>query len=66
MSTTGKIKEAAGFIEEEAGEALNNDKMANKGRDLRNEGRIEGGKLPKTTVPGTGHEESDEESDDNK
>jgi len=28
---------------------------AQEGRDLRNEGRIEDGKAPKTTEPGTGH-----------
>ena len=63
MSVKGQVKEAAGFIEEETGEALKNDKMANKGRDLRNEGRIEDGKAPKTTVPGT---TANEDKDDSK
>ena len=30
-------------------------KKAQEGRDLRNEGRVEDGKEPKTTKPGTGH-----------
>lgn len=47
------IKEAAGYLEEETGEMLKNDTMANKGRDLRNEGRIEKGEPPKLTTPGT-------------
>ena len=53
MSVKGKIKESAGYLEEEAGELLDSKKMAEKGRYLRNEGRIEDGKLPKTTKPGT-------------
>ena len=57
MTVTGSIKEAAGFIKEETGEKLNNDKMAQEGRDLRNEGRIEDGKPVKVTKPGTGHPE---------
>ena len=56
MSIKGQIKEGAGFIEEETGEGLKNKDMANKGRDLRNEGRIEDGKMPKTTEPGYKHE----------
>jgi hypothetical protein len=28
---------------------------AQEGRDLPNEGRVEGGNAPKTTKPGTGH-----------
>lgn len=63
MSVKGSIKEAAGFIKEETGEKLNNDKMAQEGRDLRNEGRIEDGKAPKTTVPGTGHYEKEEKEE---
>ena len=46
------LKESAGHAEEELGEALGNDMMADKGRQLRNEGRIENGKLPKTHIPG--------------
>ncbi|ESQ84842.1 hypothetical protein AEAC466_07225 [Asticcacaulis sp. AC466] len=53
MTVKASIKETAGAAEEELGEALNNDKMADKGRQLRNEGRIENGKMPKTHVPGT-------------
>jgi hypothetical protein len=53
MTIKGNIKEAAGFVKEEIGEKLNDDKMANEGRALRNEGRMEDGKLPKLTKPGT-------------
>ena len=53
MSVKGKLKEATGYLKEETGEALHNEKMAHKGRDLRNEGRVEDGKFPKTTKPGT-------------
>ena len=56
MSVTAKIKEAAGFVKEEAAEKLGNEKLAQEGRDLRNEGRIEDGKFPKLTKPGTGNE----------
>lgn len=55
MSFTGNVKEAAGFIKEETGEKLKNPKMAQEGRNLRNEGRIEDGKAPKLTKPGTGN-----------
>ena len=47
------IKEAAGSAEEELGEAVHNDKMANKGRQLRNEGRIGNGKAPKVQKVGS-------------
>lgn len=57
MTATGKVKEAAGFVKEEVGEKLNNEKMAQEGRNLRNEGRVEDGKFAKTTKPGTGHPE---------
>lgn len=57
MSISGKSKEAAGFIKEETGEKLKNEKMAQEGRNLRNEGRIEEGKAPKLTKPGTGFPE---------
>lgn len=53
MSVKGAIKEAAGFLKEETGEKLGDDKMAQEGRNLRNEGRIEDGKAPKLTKPGT-------------
>jgi hypothetical protein len=58
MSVKGEIKEAAGFLKEEAhehGKSPYSQKKAQEGRDLRNEGRIEDGKAPKTTKPGTGH-----------
>lgn len=57
MSIKGKAKEAAGFVKEETGEKLKDEKMADEGRKLRNEGRVEDGKAPKTTKPGTGHPE---------
>ncbi|MFT3998395.1 MAG: hypothetical protein QM667_13415 [Asticcacaulis sp.] len=47
------VKEMAGKVEEEIGEALDNTKMALKGRQHRNEGRIEGGKLPKVSPVGS-------------
>ncbi len=53
MSIKSSIKETTGKAEEELGEALHNEKMADKGRQMRNEGRIGNGKLPKTSVPGT-------------
>lgn len=58
MSVEGKAKEAAGYIKEELNEhgtSPESQKKAQEGRDLRNEGRIEDGKAPKTTKPGTGH-----------
>ena len=58
MSVKGKIKEAAGYVEEEAfehGKSTTSQKKAQEGRNLRNEGRDEDGKAPKTTKPGTGH-----------
>jgi hypothetical protein len=58
MSVKGQIKEGAGFVKEEAyehGKSPESQKKAQEGRDLRNEGRIEDGKAPKTTKPGTGH-----------
>lgn len=57
MSVEGKIKEAAGFVKEEAnehGKSPESQKKAQEGRDLRNEGRVEDGKAPKTTSPGAG------------
>ena len=62
MSIKGQAKEAAGFIKEETGEKLKNEKMAQEGRDLRNEGRVEDGKAPKFTKPGTGHKEEDKKA----
>ena len=49
----GRIKEAAGATEEELGEAVHNDKMAEKGRRLRNEGRVGNGKMPKVSKVGS-------------
>lgn len=60
MSIKGKIEEAAGFVKEEAfehGKSTSAKQEAQEGRDLRNEGRVEDGKDPKTTEPGTGHPE---------
>jgi hypothetical protein len=56
MSIKGQIKEAAGFIKEEAnehGKSAESQQKAKEGRELRNEGRIEDGKAPKVTKPGT-------------
>ncbi len=58
MSVKGALEEAGGFLKEEAGEKMNNDKMAAEGRALRNQGRAEDGKAPKLTKPGTGHPEA--------
>jgi hypothetical protein len=60
MSVKGEIKEGAGFIKEELnehGKSAESKRKAQEGRDLRNEGRVEDGKAPKTTPPGTGHRE---------
>ena len=60
MSIEGKAKEAAGFVKEELneyGKSPEARERAQEGRDLRNEGRVEDGKAPKTTEPGTGAEE---------
>ncbi|MDO9370835.1 MAG: hypothetical protein Q7T68_19905 [Sphingopyxis sp.] len=56
MSIEGKAKEAAGYLKEEAyehGKSPEAQKKAQEGRDLRNEGRIEDGKAPKTSQVGT-------------
>ena len=58
QNVEGKVKEAAGFVKEEFyehGKTPEDKKKAQEGRDLRNEGRIEQGKAPKTSKPGTGH-----------
>jgi hypothetical protein len=50
----------AGFVKEEMnehGKSPESQRKAQEGRDLRNEGRVEDGKDPKTTKPGTGHPE---------
>ena len=60
MSIKGEIEEAAGFVKEEAfehGKSPKSKELAQEGRDLRNEGRVEDGKAPKTTEPGTGNTE---------
>ncbi|BBC99523.1 MULTISPECIES: hypothetical protein [unclassified Sphingobium] len=57
MSIKGEIKEAAGYLKEEAnehGKTPEAQKKAQEGRDLRNEGRIEDGKAPKSSTPGNG------------
>lgn len=54
MSVEGKAKEAAGYIKEELnehGDSPEAKRKAQEGRDLRNEGRIEDGKAPKTGAP---------------
>lgn len=64
MSIKGQAKEAAGFIKEELyehGKTAESQAKAKEGRDLRNEGRIEDGKAPKVTQPGTGHKEEENE-----
>jgi hypothetical protein len=56
MSVKGQIKEAAGFVKEEMyehGKTPESKAKAEDGRELRNEGRIEDGKAPKTSQPGT-------------
>ncbi|MFK4874125.1 hypothetical protein [Novosphingobium sp. ZW T3_23] len=60
MSIKGEAKEAAGYIKEELNEhdkSPEGQRKAQEGRDLRNEGRIEDGKEPKTSEPGTGKPE---------
>jgi hypothetical protein len=56
MSIKGQIKEAAGFAKEEMnehGKSPGSQVKAQEGRNLRNEGRVEDGKTPMTTKPGT-------------
>lgn len=58
MTIKGEIKEAAGFAKEELyehGKSPESKEKAQEGRDLRNEGRIEDGKAPKESEPGTGN-----------
>ncbi len=58
MSIKGEIKEVVGAIKEELnehGKTPESQIKAQEGRDLRNEGRIEDGKAPKLTTPGTGN-----------
>lgn len=61
MSIKGEAKEAAGYIKEELnehGKSPESQRKAQEGRDLRNEGRVEDGKAPKTTPPGSGHSDN--------
>lgn len=56
MSVKGHIKEAAGYVKEEAnehGKSAKSQAKAQEGHNLRNEGRMEDGKAPKTGKPGT-------------
>ena len=56
MSVKGQIKEAAGYVKEEAyehGNSAESKMKAQEGRNLRNEGRMENGEAPKTSEPGT-------------
>ncbi len=55
MSVKGSFEEAAGYIEEEAGELVGSSKMKSKGRKERNAGRIKNGKAPKVTPVGSGN-----------
>ena len=58
MSIKGHAKEAAGLVKEEMnehGKTPESQRKAAEGRELRNEGRIEDGKAPKKTKPGSGH-----------
>lgn len=58
MTMKGQMKEAAGYVKEEAFEnskTAKGQQKAQEGRDLRNEGRVEDGKMPKTGKPGTQH-----------
>lgn len=60
MSVKGHLKETTGFVEEELyehGKTPESQRKAQAGRDLRNEGRMEDGKLPKLGKPGTGQTE---------
>jgi hypothetical protein len=56
MSTKGHLKEAARYVKEEAfehGKSASSQQKAQEGRNLRNEGRVEDGKAPKTSKPGS-------------
>ncbi|MDE8653438.1 hypothetical protein [Novosphingobium album (ex Liu et al. 2023)] len=56
MGIAGEIKEAAGAVTEEMyghGKSPEARRKAQEGRDLRHEGRVEDGKSPQTTPPGT-------------
>ena len=56
MSIKGEAKEAAGYVKEEMhehGKSAKSQEKAQEGRDLRNEGRVEDGKVPMTTPSGS-------------
>jgi hypothetical protein len=58
MSVKGQSKEAAGYVTEEAyehGKSADSKNKAQEGHELRNEGRLEDGKAPKTVEPGKSH-----------
>ena len=55
MSIKGRLKEAAGYIKEETGEKLGKPGMAQQGRDLRTEGRVQDANMPTNTPPGSGY-----------
>ena len=57
MSIKGEIKEGAGYVKEEAyehGKSAESKQKAQEGRDLRTAGRLEDGKAPKMSTPGSG------------
>ena len=59
MRVEGKIKEGASYIKEEMnehGKDLESRRKSQERRDLRNEGRVEDGKPPKTANLCTGHQ----------
>jgi uncharacterized protein YjbJ (UPF0337 family) len=60
-SLNANLKDAAGYVKEETGEMLNSPKMAQEGRNLRNEGRVEKGEFPKMSQPGTQKEKKERE-----
>lgn len=58
MSVKGQIKEAAGYAKEEAyehGKSAKSQIKAQEGRNVRNQGRVEDSKAPKTSKPGAKH-----------
>lgn len=57
MSIEEKARENAGYVKDELdehGKSPEAQKKAQEGRDLRNEGRLEDGKVPLSKEPGTG------------
>ena len=49
MTVKSKTERTTGYVKEETGEALDKQRMANEGRDTRNQGRTKDGKAP---IPG--------------